>query len=224
MAKKKRFSGLKEKRLSKRYDKRAKKKQKRYQEPLDEQLSKPVSTELPDYDFVEEPESDLEKLVETKQPKEIILSPADFDSLEARREVNSYIRSVPSDTKIKLQVGQDDFVELSKQSELMMYRIQNMIDKYPYRSAEYLNNILKSDINRYGRDAVMDALEAIPSSEIDRVDTILYYPGTRSRSDTHNDLRTFAEILKGYIPDEAESKEIADIMDADAGWDDDIPF
>lgn len=223
MAKKKRFKGLKEKRLSKRYDKRAKKEQKLYQKPLDEQLSEPLS-ELPDYDFVQEPESDLEELVETKKPKEIILSPADFDSLEARREVNSYIRSVPSDTKIKLQVGQDDFVELSKQSELMMYRIQNMIDKYPYRSAEYLNNILKSDINRYGRDAVMDALEAIPSSEIDRVDTILYYPGNRSRSDTHNDLRTFAEILKGYIPDEAESKEIADIMDADAGWDDDIPF
>lgn len=109
--------------------------------------------------------------------------------------------------------------ESFNEGNLMYTRITNMIEAYPYGGGKYLSNMLKSDVSRFGKDKVMKAMANLPSSEIDRVESILYYVGNKTSEEAHNDLRAFAEAIKASILSEEELKEVGDIIEQESSYD-----
>ena len=77
---------------------------------------------------------------------------------------------------------------------------------------EYLKNLLKSEINNYGYDAVISSLAEIGEDFIKRANDILHYQGDSVM--IHDSLVTFSEILRsGEKMSKQERKELNNVSE-----------
>ena len=106
--------------------------------------------------------------------------------------------------------------EMFSEGEAIYSNFLNMIDLFPTPGAKYLNNLLKSEVNQFGEDAVINSLALIDSDIIEDAQSAIYdSDGSGSASDrVHKNLQTLADAIKGTIMNTTESKEIGDVLDS----------
>lgn len=98
--------------------------------------------------------------------------------------------------------------------DLVYQNVVDLINSYPSSaSAEYLNNLLKSEIKTYGLDKVIAGMMAIKEDFVKRAAEIIYYEGDSMR--IHDALVTFSDLIRaGVKMTKEESKEISAVTDA----------
>lgn len=106
--------------------------------------------------------------------------------------------------------------EMFSEGEAIYSNFLNMIDLFPTPGAKYLNNLLKSEVNQFGEDAVINSLALIDSDIIEDAQSAIYdSDGSGSASDrVHKNLQTLADAIKGTIMNTMESKEIGAVLDS----------
>lgn len=98
--------------------------------------------------------------------------------------------------------------------EYIVYQnVMDLINLYPTsESAEYLKNLFKSEIKRYGLDKVVAGMLAIKEDFVKRAHEIVFYEGDSMR--IHDALVTFSELIRaGVRMTEDESKELSKVSD-----------
>lgn len=97
--------------------------------------------------------------------------------------------------------------------DLVYQNVVDLINSYPSSaSAEYLNNLLKSEIRTYGLNNVIAGMIAIKEDFVKRAAEIIYYEGDSMR--IHDALVTFSDLIRaGVKMTKEESKEISAITD-----------
>lgn len=96
--------------------------------------------------------------------------------------------------------------------DIIMGEVQTLIDLYPRNGSEYLNNLLKSEINRYGEKAVLYALANAPVDLVELARHICYYE--EDSMAMHRALEKFSLVIRGSLPTEEEAKELGVVMDS----------
>lgn len=107
------------------------------------------------------------------------------------------------------------------EGEIILNNLWDLIDQYPTKGAEYLKNLLNSEIRQYGEKKVKEALAQMPDYVIKQVQEVVHYIGKYIDEDgndtgdiTHQALNDFAEMLKGTILTLDEAKEVGDTTDS----------
>ena len=102
------------------------------------------------------------------------------------------------------------------EGEAIYTNFLNMIQLFPTPGAKYLSNLLKSEINQFGEEAVINSLALIDSDIIEDAQSAIYdSDGSGSASDrVHKNLQTLADTIKGTIMNTTESKEIGAVLDS----------
>ena len=96
--------------------------------------------------------------------------------------------------------------------DIIMDEVQTLIDLYPRNGSEYLSNLLKSEINRYGKPAVIYALANAPVDLVELARHICYYE--EDSMAMHRALEKFSLVIRGSLPTEDEAKELGAVMDS----------
>ena len=98
-------------------------------------------------------------------------------------------------------------------NNLIYWNIIELINTYPTSpAAEYLKNLLKSEIDNYGYDVVISSLAEIGEDFIKRANDILHYQGDSMM--IHDSLVTFSEILRsGEKMSKQERKELNNVSE-----------
>lgn len=94
----------------------------------------------------------------------------------------------------------------------IVYRnIKSLISEYPTKGSRYLNNLLESEISRYGRDKVLRSMMQAPEELIDLAQTIIYYEDNSER--INSALRAMADIIQGHIRNDEEEQALSEAME-----------
>lgn len=98
--------------------------------------------------------------------------------------------------------------------DLVYQNVIDLINSYPSSlGAEYLRNLLKSEIKTYGFEKVISAMNEIGEDIIKRAAEIIHYEGDSYR--IHDALVTFSDIIRaGVKMTEEESKEINNVVES----------
>lgn len=95
--------------------------------------------------------------------------------------------------------------------DIVYNNIKNLIVEYPTKGSRYLNNLLASEIRRYGRNRVLRSMMQAPEALIDLAQTIIYY---EDKSDRINSaLRAMADIIQGHIRNAEEEEDLSEAME-----------
>lgn len=99
-------------------------------------------------------------------------------------------------------------------SDLIYQNVQETIDEYPSsEGAQYLSNLLNSEVKNYGRDAVVRGCEAAGESLIKLAQEIVYYE--LNSQQLHEALQAFSQIIRGGIAlTKDESKEFNNVSES----------
>jgi hypothetical protein len=107
------------------------------------------------------------------------------------------------------------------EGEIILNNLWDLIDQYPTKGAEYLKNLLNSEIRQFGEKKVKEALAQMPDYVIKQVQEVVHYIGKYIDEDgndtgdaTHQTLNDFAEMLKGTILTLDEAKEVGETTDS----------
>lgn len=96
--------------------------------------------------------------------------------------------------------------------EMLYNQLDTLILSQPGQGSQYLSNLLKSEVSRYGQNAVNMALANLDYDTIYRAEQVAYYEGTKG--EMHSALVNLADAIKGTIATLSERKELGDIMDS----------
>lgn len=105
-----------------------------------------------------------------------------------------------------------DTEEIAREGDIIYDKIVGLIDKFSTDGKIFLEDMLKYEIKRYGKDAVVRSLAKAPQTLLDNIEAEIYYE--RDKSSHHKSLKALADLIKGTIETEAEAKEIGQIQDA----------
>lgn len=97
------------------------------------------------------------------------------------------------------------------QGQLIYDELRRLIDTQPGKGAEYLNNMLKSEVHQYGERGVIRALSEIPTDVIYKAQQVAYYEG--SAGEHHQAIKALADAIKGTVPTLVQAKTLGEIMD-----------
>ena len=105
-------------------------------------------------------------------------------------------------------------VEAPPISDIVYRRVLALIDEYPSRDgAQYLQNLLDSEIRTYGESLVIQGMAAAGESLIKLAEEIVYYE--LNSWQLHEALQAFSQIIRGGIAlTKKESKELNETMEA----------
>lgn len=99
-------------------------------------------------------------------------------------------------------------------SDLVYQNVQATIDEYPSsEGAQYLTNLLDSEVKNYGLDAVVRGCEAAGESLVKLAQEIVYYE--LNSQQLHEALQAFSQIIRGGIAiSKDESKEFNEVSES----------
>ena len=98
--------------------------------------------------------------------------------------------------------------------DIVYQNVIDLINSYPASvGAEYLRNLLNSEIKTYGFDRVISAMNDIGEDFIKRAAEIIHYEGDSYR--IHDALVTFSDVIRsGVKMTKDESKEISAVVES----------
>ena len=99
-------------------------------------------------------------------------------------------------------------------SDIIYRRVLALIDEYPSRDgAQYLQNLLDSEIRTYGESLVIQGMAAAGENLIRLAEEIVYYE--LNSWQLHEALQAFSQIIRGGIAlTKQESKDLNETMEA----------
>lgn len=104
-------------------------------------------------------------------------------------------------------------------SKLVWDKVQSMIANVGVQqsqSAELLNNVLNSEIEKYGVDSVLYSIAQASEDFLSTCEVIIkYHPSSAVSSTAVNHLYT---LINGYLPSDAEQAEIDKALASDETW------
>ena len=98
-------------------------------------------------------------------------------------------------------------------SDIVYRRVLALIDEYPSRDgAQYLQNLLNSEIRTYGESLVIKGMAAAGDNLIKLAEEIVYYE--LNSSQLHEALQAFSQIIRGGIAlTKKESQELNETLE-----------
>lgn len=99
-----------------------------------------------------------------------------------------------------------------ERGEMLYDQLDSLILSQPGQGSQYLSNLLKSEVSRYGQNAVNRALANLDYDIIYKAEQVAYYEG--SKGEMHSALVNLADAIKGTIATLSERKELGDVMDS----------
>lgn len=96
--------------------------------------------------------------------------------------------------------------------DILYSEVEALINAYPTPGSEYLTNLLKSEIGRYGKKAVLYSLASAPDFIVELARTICYYEDNGEA--VHRALENFSHAIRGALPSEEEARELGAVMDS----------
>ena len=97
--------------------------------------------------------------------------------------------------------------------DLVIDRMNNMIKDTGTNGAKILEDLLKKEIKKYGKNAVTGALEQLPKEYIEEMETVIKYE--QAKDQNSKTMRKIAEAIKSEILNPSERKDIANSADAE---------
>lgn len=92
-------------------------------------------------------------------------------------------------------------------------RIQQMIRQYESsKGAEFLQNLLKSDIKKFGFGNVMAGLAQIPEATLAEIEKVLVY--VEEPGQLHRSFQRLDTAIRGYTRTEEEAKQLGRVLDS----------
>ena len=140
----------------------------------------------------------------------------------ARKAVETRRRKASERGDWESQRRKQDAIDMSNaeafnEGSIRYDNIIAMIDKYPTKGSKYLSDLLKSEISKYGLNNVLIALGQVDEDIVKVAQDIIYY--NYSADVMHSALFMFSQIIRGSIPTEDEAKEIGEVLDDIADYD-----
>lgn len=105
-----------------------------------------------------------------------------------------------------------------KQADIIYGNIRELIDRFPTKGSQLLNNLLAYQISKYGLDKVTLTFATMPEEAITQAQNIIYYE--QNAAEMHQALSKLAEIITGEVMSPTLSKEIGEILDELDSYDD----
>ena len=104
-------------------------------------------------------------------------------------------------------------LEPPKMYDLVYQNVMELINSYPSSvGAEYLRNLLKSEIKTYGYDNVIAGMNAINEDFVKRAAEIIHYEGDALR--IHDALVTFSDVIRaGVKMSKEENKFLTNVVE-----------
>jgi hypothetical protein len=130
----------------------------------------------------------------------------DFGKTETSLSAEQERRRRELDEQQKMQA------HMYQEGSMVYQQIKDLINKYPTNGSEYLKKLLKSEISKYGEDAVIMSIAQSPEEFIKKAQEIVYYQ-SGDASTNHNSLKSFADMITGTIPTEEDMMEMGEVMD-----------
>lgn len=100
---------------------------------------------------------------------------------------------------------------LLSEGELVFSNLMDLIEEYPTKGSNYLNNILSREISQYGQDAVLKALAQVPEDAIREAQIIAHYED--DGTEIARSIRNLSNMIKGTIENDLEAMEMGDLLD-----------
>lgn len=97
------------------------------------------------------------------------------------------------------------------EGKIVLAQVKALIDLYPTPGSMYLNNLLLSEISKYGEDNVVISLAQAPDYYIEAARLICYYEEDSDK--IHEALHDFADMIRGTVTSASDAKEMGDVMD-----------
>lgn len=99
-------------------------------------------------------------------------------------------------------------------NNLVYQNVMELINSYPSsQAADYLSNLLKSEVAQYGLDRVIAGMNAMDEDFVKRAEEILFYEGDSLR--IHDALKSFADlILTGIRRTKDEAVAFNEVMES----------
>ncbi len=98
-----------------------------------------------------------------------------------------------------------------RMQDLVIDRMNNMIKDTGTNGAKILEDLLKKEIKKYGKNAVTGALEQLPKEYIEEMETVIKYE--QAKDQNSKTMRKIAEAIKSEILNPSERKDIANSAD-----------
>lgn len=112
----------------------------------------------------------------------------------------------------KVKISQKTVFPVAKATTVVLNNVRELIGRYPTKGAIYLNKLLEHDIAQYGEDAVAKSLAMAPEDAVAITKDIVYY--IQKGSDANRAIRAFADLIRGYLPDEKERRELGEVLES----------
>lgn len=127
---------------------------------------------------------------------------------ERRKEERRESARKGQETRVK---NKNSRIKPADPYDIVFNNIKNLIAEYPTKGSRYLNDLLNSEIRRYGRNAVVRSMMQAPEELMDLAQTVIYY---EDKSDRINSaLRAMADIIQGHIRDAEEEEALSEAME-----------
>lgn len=102
--------------------------------------------------------------------------------------------------------------ELPRKGELILDKMNRLIDSYNTQGAQYMRNLLAQEVRKFGRRTVIKALSEAGEEAISAAETIIYYED--SANTISRAFKNLGELIRGYAPTESESRDLGKTIDA----------
>ena len=105
--------------------------------------------------------------------------------------------------------------------DIILDNVEDLIRQNPSaKGAEYLQNLLDSEIKKYGRKKVAQAMVRYPAWFIEQAQNIIYYPDRGGSGYANRALIAFSEMIRDSLPDDNESRQLGEILEEGEDWED----
>lgn len=105
----------------------------------------------------------------------------------------------------------DDYESVSE-GDLIYNNFEELISSQPGQGSIHLENLFKSEIKKYGKEAVLRSLSEIDYDTIYKAQQVAYYEG--QKGEMHSALKALADALNATIPTLHERKQLGEVMDS----------
>lgn len=101
--------------------------------------------------------------------------------------------------------------DLYNEGEIIYNNIMELIDTYPTKGSRKLRENLKSEISRYGKEAVLQSMAQSPAQVIASAQQIIFYE--EDADSIHSSFQDFSDLIRGTVPSADDAMETGEIMD-----------
>lgn len=162
----------------------------------------------------------LEKAV-TRLRESGYVIPADFLPRTPRRVTQKAVSELEYLTFARLRAKALYYTRQASKLEkweVALDNVQKLIDDYPL-GGYYLNKTLKSEIKKYGAEAVGRALLNAPEESVELVNNILHYQDTKEG--IHRSFLEFHGLITGTIRTAKENEDLNTFLDS-LEWEEEV--